>query len=97
MAFYFSCSAGHKCNCWLKIVDHWDRRDNGVISLTKLMVSHDLLRSIVTKQIAFDQGDLHSTPAFECAMDHRCQVLVSRLETLNPSLLPNCYVHRERN
>ena len=22
---------GHKCNCWLKIVNHWDERDNGVL------------------------------------------------------------------
>ena len=30
MAFYFSYS-GHKCNCWLKIVNHWDKRDNGAM------------------------------------------------------------------
>ena len=53
------------------------------------MVSHDLLQSTVTKQIVFDQRDMHSTPVFEHAMDHRCQVLVSKLETLDPSLLPN--------
>ena len=53
------------------------------------MVSHDLPRSMVTKQIAFDQRDLHSTPVFERTMDRRCQELVSKLETLNPSLLPN--------
>ena len=28
--FYFIYS-GHKCNCWLKIVDHLDKRDNGVM------------------------------------------------------------------
>ena len=28
--FYFIYS-GHKCNCWLKIVDNWDKRDNGVM------------------------------------------------------------------
>ena len=27
--FYFS-YLGHKCNYWLKIVNHWDKRDNGV-------------------------------------------------------------------
>ena len=40
-------------------------------SLTKMMVSRDLPRSTVTKQIAFDQRDLHSTPVLECAMDRR--------------------------
>ena len=43
----------------------------------------------VTKQIAFEQRDLHSTSEFERAMDRRCQALVSKLETLDPSLLPN--------
>ena len=61
-----------------------------VQSLRKLMVSHDLSRSTVTEQIAFDQRDLHSTPEFERAMDRRCQALVSKFETLGPSLLPNC-------
>ena len=28
--FYFIYS-GHKCNCWLKIVTHWDKHDNGVM------------------------------------------------------------------
>ena len=51
--------------------------------LTKLLVSHDLLRSMVTNQIAFDQQDLNSTPAFERATDRRCQGLVSKLETLD--------------
>ena len=45
------------------------------------MVSHDLPRLKITNQIAFDQQDLHSTPEFESAIDHRCQVLVSKLET----------------
>ena len=54
------------------------------------MVSHDLPRSTVTMQIAFDQGDLHSSPVFERAMDRRCWALVSKLETLDSSLLPNC-------
>ena len=53
------------------------------------MVSHDLLHSTVTKQIPFNQRDLHSTPVFELAMDQRCQALVSKLETLDLSLLPN--------
>ena len=44
------------------------------------MVSHDLQRSTVTNQIAFDQRGFHSTPEFECAMDPRYQVLVSKLE-----------------
>ena len=25
----------HKCNCWLKIVNHWDKRDNGVMHTGK--------------------------------------------------------------
>ena len=45
------------------------------------MVSHDLPRSMVTNQIAFDQRDLYSAPEFERTMDRRCQVLVSKLET----------------
>ena len=47
------------------------------------MVSDDLLRLTVTKQITFDQQDLNSTPDFERAMDRRCQGLVSKLETLD--------------
>ena len=34
-------------------------------------------------KVAFDQSDLHSTPEYECRMDCGCQVLVSRLETLD--------------
>ena len=45
------------------------------------MVSHDLPRSTVTNQIAFDQQDLCSAPEFERTMDSRCQALVSELET----------------
>ena len=45
------------------------------------MVSHDLPRSTVTNQIAFDQTDLYSTPEIERAMDRRYQALVSKLET----------------
>ena len=50
------------------------------------MVSHDLSRSTVTNQITFDQRDLYLTPEFECAMDRRCQVLVSKWETPDTSL-----------
>ena len=53
------------------------------ISLTKLMVSHDLSHSMVANQIAFDQRDFHSTTEFEPAMDRRCQALVYKLETLD--------------
>ena len=59
------------------------------------MVSHDLPSLTLTKQIAFDQRGLHSTPEFEGAMDRRCQALVSKLETLDLSLLPNCTVHNQ--
>ena len=51
------------------------------ISLTKLMVSHDLPRSMVTDQIAFDRPDLHSTSKLEHAMDRFCRALVSKLKT----------------
>ena len=27
--------SGHKCHCWLKIVKHWDKRDNGVLCTGK--------------------------------------------------------------
>ena len=53
------------------------------------MVSHGLSLSTVTKQIAFDQHGLHLSPEIERGMDLRCQALVSNLETLDPSLLPN--------
>ena len=46
-------------------------------SLTKLMVSHDLLRSMVANQIPFDQQDLKSIFNFERAMTRCCQALVS--------------------
>ena len=60
-------------------------------SLTELKISHDLYksRSTVTKQIAFDQGDLCSAPVFDRAMDRRCQALFPKLETLDLSLLLN--------
>ena len=67
-----------------------------LFSLTKLMVSHpDLLYTTVTKQVAFDQRDLPSAPVFEHAIDHRCQALVSKLKTLDPSLLSNCTANQE--
>ena len=53
-------------------------------SLTKLMVSHDLLRSKVTNQIAFDQQDSKSFSIFERTIDRCCQKLVSKLETSEP-------------
>ena len=53
------------------------------------MVSHDLACSTVTKQIAFDRQGLDLTPKFKHAMDRCCQAQVSKLETLDPSLLPN--------
>ena len=59
------------------------------------MVSRDLPHSMVSKQIAFDQRDLHSTPVFESALDRHCQTMVSKLETLDPSLLPNCLENQE--
>ena len=54
-----------------------------LFSLTKLMVSHDVLHSTVTNQITFDQRDLNSTPEFERTMDRRCQVPIPKLETLD--------------
>ena len=52
-------------------------------SLTKLMVSRDLLRSTVTNKVAFDQQDLHLIYEFERAMDRRYQMRVSKLEALH--------------
>ena len=46
-------------------------------------MSNDLMRSMVTNHVAFNKRDLHSTCEFECAMDHRYQVLVFKLETLH--------------
>ena len=46
-------------------------------SLTKLMVSHDLLCSTVTNQIAFDQRDSKSISKSERPMDRCCQALLS--------------------
>ena len=48
--------------------------------------------STATNQIAFDQRDSSTIPEFERTMDRRCQLLVSKLETLVPSLLTNCVV-----
>ena len=47
------------------------------------MVSHYMLRSVVTNQITFDQQDSNSVPHFERAIDRHCQALVSNLETLD--------------
>ena len=47
------------------------------------MVLHNFLRSTVTEQITFDQGDSNSIPEFERLMDCYCQALVSKLETLD--------------
>ena len=52
-----------------------------VLSLTKLMVSHDMPHSTVTNQSAFDQQYLFSTPELESTMDRGCQALVSKLES----------------
>ena len=52
-------------------------------SLTKLMVSCDLLRLMVTNQVAFEQWDLHLTYEFEQVINFRHQALVSKLETLH--------------
>ena len=27
--------SGHKCNCWRKVVNHWDKRDNGIMCTGK--------------------------------------------------------------
>ena len=50
--------------------------------LTELMGSHDLPRSKVTNQIAFDHRDFRPIPEFKHAMDRRCQASVSKSETL---------------
>ena len=54
------------------IITDPNSKNFGLISLTKLMVSRDLPRSTATKQIAFNQRDLHSTPLFERAIDRHC-------------------------
>ena len=55
----------------------------GKTSLTKLMVSHGLLRSMVTNQFPFDRRDENTFPKFGRTMHHSCQALVSKLETLD--------------
>ena len=45
------------------------------ISLTKLIVSHNLPPSTVTNQITCHLRDFHSAPECECTMDHRCYAL----------------------
>ena len=47
------------------------------------LVSRDLQRSMVTKQITFDQRDSESIPAFKSLMDCCGQALVSKLEILD--------------
>ena len=67
-------------------------------SLTKLMVSHDLLRSTVTNQIAFDQRNSKSISNFERAMDrfvtrHWSFVFSGfQIGNLEPSVLTNWLV-----
>ena len=39
VGFYFSYS-GHKWNCWLKIVNHWDKRDNEALLTGKEIESN---------------------------------------------------------
>ena len=68
-----------------------------VISLTKLMVSHDLLRSTVTKQTAFDQRDSKSISNFERTIDRCCQAMFSSFfwfpnwKSWISSVLTNCH------
>ena len=50
-------------------------------SLTELMVSHDLLRLMVTNQTEFDPRDSSSILKFERAIDRRYRALVFKLET----------------
>ena len=50
--------------------------------MIKLIVSQDLLHSLPTRQIAFDQQDFHLTSEFQCVMSHCCEGLVFKLETL---------------
>ena len=52
-------------------------------SLAKLIVSYDLLCSMVNNQIAFNQQDSKLIPKFERVMDCCCEVLVSKLKTLD--------------
>ena len=40
------------------------------MSLGKLMVSNAFPHLMVTNQIAFNQGNLYSTPELKCMMDH---------------------------
>ena len=52
-------------------------------SLAKLIVSHDLLCSTVTNQIAFDRRDSSMFPKFERTIHSCCQAMVSKLETVD--------------
>ena len=49
--FYFSYS-GHKYNCWHKIVNHWDKRENGVMCTGKEIKSE---RSNTYMQAPFEK------------------------------------------
>ena len=46
-------------------------------SLTKLLISPDLLCSMVANQIAFDQRDSNLIDKFQRAMDRCCEALDS--------------------
>ena len=61
------------------------------------MVSHDLLRSMVTNQITFDQRDSKTISNFERAMDRCCQALET-LDTIsfNHGLFTNGWETRPR-
>ena len=59
------------------------RRLNNFIQFDKTDAITGLTAFNSTKQMAFDQRDLHLTPEFEGAMVRPCQVLVSKLETLD--------------
>ena len=53
------------------------------------MVLHDLPRSTVTNQIAFNQQDLYSAPEFEGTMDRRCPRWFPNWKPQVQSLLPD--------
>ena len=55
--------------------------EKSLFSLTKVMVSHDCLRSTLTSRIAFDRQESESNLKFEHPMDPCCQALASKLQT----------------
>ena len=62
------------------------------------MVSHDLPRSTVTNQIAFDQRGLHSTPKFDREMDRTLKgARFPNWKPKIPSLLPEAWFPLDRN